>query len=60
MSDERFSMSAVVFGLVFLVLGGLFMLDALEVIDLDPVYILPALLIGLGIGVIAGSRRRPA
>jgi hypothetical protein len=57
MNQNRFSMSALVFGLVFIALGTLFLLDELDVFDLNPVYVIPILLIGLGIGIIAGNRR---
>lgn len=57
MTENRFSMSALVFGLVFIAIGTLFLLNELDVFDLDPVYIIPILLIGLGIGIIAGNRR---
>lgn len=46
-------------GIFFLVAGVLFLLDAVEVLDLRPQFLLPLLLIGFGIALIA-SGREPA
>jgi hypothetical protein len=44
----------VVFGIIFTILGILFLLDALEVFEIAPGALWPVLLIALGIGVLAG------
>ena len=46
-------------GLFFLAAGALFLLDALEVVSIRAGYLWPLLLIGFGIALIAGGRRRP-
>lgn len=46
-------------GIFFLVAGVLFLLDAVEVLDLRAQFLLPLLLIGFGIALIA-SGREPA
>jgi hypothetical protein len=45
---------AVVSGLIFIALGVMFLLEALEVFQLAPSTLWPILLIALGIGVISG------
>ena len=42
-------------GLLFIVLGVVFLLEALEVFELAPATLWPLLLVALGIGVIAGT-----
>jgi len=46
-------------GLFFVAAGALFLLDALEVVSIRAGYLWPLLLIGFGIALIAGGRRRP-
>lgn len=46
-------------GLFFVAAGVLFLLDALEVLTVRATYLWPLLLIGFGIALIAGGRRRP-
>lgn len=48
---------ALVAGALYVVLGVLFLLDRLGVITIAAAYVLPVLLIALGVGVILGSRR---
>jgi len=43
-------------GIFFLAAGVLFLLDALETLDLRAEFLLPLLLIGFGIALIAGGR----
>lgn len=45
---------AVVSGLIFIALGIMFLLEALEVYEIPPATLWPVLLIALGIGVLAG------
>ena len=45
-----------VFGLVFLIFGGAYLLDVLDVWDIRPVRLWPVVLIAIGIAVVAGSR----
>jgi hypothetical protein len=44
-------------GAFFIAAGVLFLLDRLEVIELRARYVLPALLIAIGVGVLIGARR---
>jgi hypothetical protein len=48
--------SALVFGIFFIVAGVAFLLDRLEVWNLQARYLLPILLIVLGIAVLIGGR----
>jgi membrane protein DedA with SNARE-associated domain len=62
MNGRTFHTGSVVWGLIFIVLGVLFLLDQLDVIDLRAVYILPVVLIVIGAAVLlsgAASRRKP-
>ena len=52
-ADQR---RGTVFGVVFLVLGVLFLLEGLEVFEIAPTTLWPVLLISLGVGVLAGIR----
>lgn len=52
MGSRRFSASAFVFGLVFIAIGTLFLLDEYDAVDFDAYYILPILVIGGGLGLI--------
>jgi hypothetical protein len=61
MSDRTFHRGSVIWGLIFIVLGVLFLLDQLDVIDLRAAYILPVVLIVIGATFLvsgAASRRR--
>lgn len=55
MNGQRFHPTSMVLGLVFFGLGIAFLLDQLEVISLDAYYVLPILLVGLGLAVVAGA-----
>jgi hypothetical protein len=44
-------------GVFFIAAGVLFLLDRLEVIELRARYVLPALLIAVGVGVLISARR---
>ncbi len=46
---------AIVAGLLFVVLGIMFLLEALEVFDIPPSTLWPLLLVALGVGVLAGT-----
>ncbi|HEU4354935.1 MAG TPA: DUF5668 domain-containing protein [Actinomycetota bacterium] len=51
---------ALAFGIGFVVLGVLFLLDRLDVWDLKPSYVLPVLLIAIGVAILLGARwKRP-
>ena len=52
-ADQR---RGTVFGVVFLLLGVLFLLEGLEVFEIAPTTLWPVLLISLGVGVLAGIR----
>lgn len=58
MANRRHDRTAVVIGILFIVVGAYYQLEALELVVVDPAYIWPLLLIGLGIAVIFGGRRR--
>jgi hypothetical protein len=45
----------VVAGLLFVVLGIVFLLEALEVFEIAPATLWPALLVALGLGILAGT-----
>jgi len=45
----------VVAGLLFVALGVIFLLEALEVFEIAPATLWPLLLVALGIGVLAGA-----
>jgi hypothetical protein len=51
------NLTALISGLVFIVLGAVFLLERLSVIDVSAGFVVPVLLIGVGIGVVLGSRR---
>lgn len=51
---------ALAFGVGFVVLGVLFLLDRLDVWELKASYVLPVFLIALGVAILLGGRwRRP-
>ncbi|HYZ91916.1 MAG TPA: DUF5668 domain-containing protein [Actinomycetota bacterium] len=55
------NLGALISGLVFIVLGAAFLLERLSVIDISAGFVIPVLLIGVGIGIVLGSRRpKPA
>jgi hypothetical protein len=58
MNTRGFDRTALVAGLFFVAAGILFLLDQIEVIDLQLTYVGPILLIVLGIAVLVGSLRR--
>jgi len=49
---------ALAFGVAFIVVGILFLLDRLDVWRLRGAYVLPILLIALGLGVLLGARSK--
>jgi hypothetical protein len=55
-AERETNRSALVFGIFFIVAGVAFLLDRLEVWDLQARYLLPILLIVLGIAVLIGGR----
>jgi hypothetical protein len=60
-NDRDFHRASVIWGLIFIVLGVLFLLDQLDVFDLKAAYILPVVLIVIGVTFLlsgAASRRR--
>lgn len=59
MNDRTYHRGAVIWGLIFVVLGVLFLLDQLEVIDLRAAYILPVVLIVIGaVFLVSGAATR--
>lgn len=58
MADAGTNRSALVFGLFFIVAGVMFLLDRLDVWNLQARYLLPILLIVLGIVVLIGGFSR--
>jgi hypothetical protein len=62
MNDRTYHRGSVVWGLIFIVLGVLFLLDQLDVFDLKAAYIFPVVLIVIGATFLvsgAAARRRP-
>jgi cell wall-active antibiotic response 4TMS protein YvqF len=60
-NGRTFHTGSVVWGLIFIVLGVLFLLDQLDVIDLRAAYVLPVVLIVIGVAFLvsgAASRRK--
>ena len=45
-------------GILFILLGVLFLLEALEVYEIAPATLWPVLLVALGIGILAGTGRQ--
>jgi membrane protein DedA with SNARE-associated domain len=61
MNGRDFNRGSVIWGLIFIVLGVLFLLDQLDVFDLKAAYIFPVVLIVIGATFLvsgATSRRR--
>jgi membrane protein DedA with SNARE-associated domain len=62
MNDRSYHRGSVIWGLIFIVLGVLFLLDQLDVLDLKAAYIFPVVLIVIGATFLvsgAAARRRP-
>jgi hypothetical protein len=59
MTNQGYSRGAVVAGAVFVVIGAVFLLEEVGVLDIDLGYLLPVLLIALGVAVLLSGRRRP-
>ncbi|HEV8419997.1 MAG TPA: DUF5668 domain-containing protein [Actinomycetota bacterium] len=62
MNERTYHRGSVIWGLIFIVLGVLFLLDQLDVLDLRAAYILPVVLIVIGVTFLvsgAAARRRP-
>lgn len=61
MMDEGYNRAAIAAGAFFVVVGAAFLLEELGVFEVNVGYVLPVLLILLGLGVlISGRRRQPA
>ncbi|HXF71313.1 MAG TPA: DUF5668 domain-containing protein [Actinomycetota bacterium] len=58
MDERRVHAGALGLGLFYAAAGTLFLLDRLGVLDLRARYLLPLLLIGLGVAMLAGGRGR--
>jgi membrane protein DedA with SNARE-associated domain len=62
MNDRSYHRGSVIWGLIFIVLGVLFLLDQLDVLDLKAAYIFPVVLIVIGATFLVSgvaARRRP-
>jgi hypothetical protein len=55
MNTANLNVSTFVAGLLFMALGGMFLLDAAGVWSVHPLIVAPIVLIGLGLAMIAGS-----
>lgn len=53
-----FNVTSLVAGIVFIVLGVLFLLDRLGVLTLSGQYVWPIVLVAIGIAIIFGGERR--
>lgn len=61
MDEPRVDRTGLAFGIAFVVMGVLFLLDGLDVLSLELSYVLPIFLIALGLGVVLGARsKRPS
>lgn len=62
MAGREVDRVALAFGVAFVVVGILFLLDRLDVWDLKASYVLPVFLIAIGVAILVGSRssRPPA
>jgi len=58
MNDQPINRGSVVGGVFFILVGAAFLLQELEVWDLKAVYVLPVLLIALGVAVLLGGTTR--
>jgi hypothetical protein len=56
MDRSQFNITALIVGVMFVIVGSLFLLDEYDVLDLDAVFVLPVLVIGIGIAIILGGR----
>jgi len=50
--------AALAFGIAFIAGGVLFLLDRLDVWELKATYVLPVILIALGLGILLGGRSK--
>jgi hypothetical protein len=57
MLANRFNATALIAGLMFVVIGSLFLLDAYDVVEVEGYFVLPVLIIGLGIAIMLGGRQ---
>ena len=57
MNGGRLHTGALISGLLFTVLGTVFLLDRLEVIEVRVGYVWPTLLIVIGVAILLGGRR---
>jgi hypothetical protein len=55
---REFNMTALISGIVFMVLGALFLFERLGVVDVAPRYIWPIVLVAIGVAILAGGGRR--
>ena len=58
MTDRSVDRVALAFGVAFVVAGVLFLLDRLDVWELEVSYVLPVFLIALGVGILVGGRSK--
>jgi hypothetical protein len=54
---NRVNLTALIVGGMFVAIGALFLLDEYDVVSVDGYFVLPVLIIGLGVAVIAGGRQ---
>jgi hypothetical protein len=52
------NLTSLISGLVFIALGFVFLLERLSIVDVSAGFVVPVLLIGVGLGVVLGGRRR--
>jgi len=56
--DRAVDRVALAFGISFVVAGVMFLLDRLDVWELEVSYVLPVFLIALGVGLLVGGRSK--
>lgn len=52
MTPRRFNLDAFLAGALFVVIGTLYLLDAYDVITMDGFYVIPLVLVTIGIGIL--------
>ena len=57
MGDKTLNITAVVLGLLFVVIGVLFLLNEYDLIKVDGYYILPLLVIGVGVAILLDAMK---
>ena len=57
MTSQRFNLDAFLAGLLFVVIGTLYLLDAYDILTMDGFYVIPLVLVTIGLGIILDGLR---